>query len=191
MTWKRLLLALAVVAIIAAGAVAAFILSKQRAGRDVQGSSTEEFVTTAAPKPKPPPLQGVEWPTYGFAATRDRVSPYRYRPPFRQVWRFPGRSLLEFPPVVAYGRLFVANNDGTLFAADVRTGKEAWRYDSGRVQAASPAVALNTVIHTFLYRRRSNGARDGEVIAFAAGTGKIRWRHKLPAPSESSPLVLG
>ena len=66
------------------------------------------------------------------------------------MWKFRGHSLIEFPPVVAYGLLFVANNDGVLFAVHVRTGKEAWRYDSGRVQAASPAVAANTVIHTFL-----------------------------------------
>jgi outer membrane protein assembly factor BamB len=191
MTRKRLLIVLALAVLIAAGAILAVLLVKQRAARDVQGSSTEEFVTTDAPQPKPPPLPGVEWPMYGFAATRDRVSPYQYRPPFRQVWKFRGRSLLEFPPVVAYGRLFVANNDGVLFAVDVRTGREAWRYDSGRVQAASPAVAANVVIHTFLYRRGAKSRQNGEVIAFAAATGKILWRHILAGPSESSPLVLG
>jgi len=190
-TRKRIILVLAFAAILGAGAILAFVLVKQRAASDVQGSSTEEFVVTQAPKPKPPPAPGVEWPTYGFSATRDRVSPYSYVPPFRQRWRFPGRSLLEFPPVVAYGLLYFANNDGVLFAVDVNTGKEAWRYESGRVQAASPAVTANTVIHTFLYRPGANRAKNGEVIAFAARTGRILWRRTLAGPSESSPLVLG
>lgn len=191
MTRKRILLVLAFAAILAAGAILAVVLVKQRAARDVQGSSTEEFVVTQAPKPKPPPAPGIEWPTYGFAATRDRVSPYSYRPPFRQRWRFGGRALLEFPPVVAYGRLYVGNIKGVLFAVDVKTGKEVWRYESGRVQAASPAVAANMVIHSFLYRAGANRPKNGEVIAFAARTGRILWRRTLAGPSESSPLVVG
>ena len=36
----------------------------------------------------------------------------RSRPPFRRVWTFRARSLVEFPPAIAYGRLFFANNAG-------------------------------------------------------------------------------
>lgn len=170
-------------------AAGVYVALELRAAEDVRGSSTEEFVTTAAPKPKPPPKPGIEWPTYGFDEVRNRISPYRHRPPYRVVWGFPGRTLIEFPPVIAYGRLYFANNDGVLFAVSTRNGKLAWRFDSGRVQAASPAIAGGTVYHTFLYRRgQAKDKRDGELVALDADTGKVRWRRAL-APSESSPLV--
>ena len=190
MTRRRLLIFLGILLLAALIVGAVEVILHVRAARNVHGSSTQEFVTTSAPKPKPPPVPGLVWPTYGFDAARDRDSPYRQRPPYREVWRFPGRALIEFPPVIGYGRLYVANNDGILFAVDATTGKEVWSYDSGRVQAASPALDAHLVFHTFLYRRKRAGAtQDGEVVALTAATGKVRWHHVLAAPSESSPLV--
>ena len=55
----------------------------------------------------------------------------------------------------------------------------------------SPAVDGHTVYATFLNRPPCNATGgDGELIALAAGTGKVRWR-KTIGPSESSPLVHG
>ena len=51
---KRWLLAGAAVLLVAAGAVGAYVLAKERASRDVRGSSTEEFVTTEEAPPPPP-----------------------------------------------------------------------------------------------------------------------------------------
>ncbi len=89
------------------------------------------------------------------------------------MWGFPGRSLVEFPPAIAFGRLYFANNDGVLFAVNAKTGKLVWQYRSGRVQASSPTIAGRTVFHTFLYRHNVRGrAQDGELIAFNADTGE-------------------
>jgi outer membrane protein assembly factor BamB len=54
-------------------------------------------------------------------------------------------------------------------------------------------VASGTVYQSFLNRPPCNskakpGRLEGEVIAFAAGFGKIRWRTRI-GPTESSPLV--
>jgi outer membrane protein assembly factor BamB len=150
-------------------------------------------VTTAEPAPKPPPVvprdEVIAWPTFRYDASRAGVSPYLHRPPYKVLWGFAGRSLIEFPPAVAFGRLYFANNSGVLFAVDAKTGKRVWQYHSERVQASSPTVFGRTVLHTFLYRsEQKKSAQDGELIAFDADTGKIRWRKHL-APSESSPLV--
>jgi outer membrane protein assembly factor BamB len=186
---RRILVAGAAVLVLALAAVAAYVVLKLRAGEDVRGSSTEEFVTTAAPKPKPPPAPGIAWPTFGYDAQRHHVSPYRHRPPYRVLWGFPGRSLIEFPPAVAYGKVYFANNDGVLYAVDAETGKLAWKHDARRVQAASPTVADGIVYHAYLYRRQQGDReRDGELIAFDADTGKVRWRKRI-GPSETSPLV--
>src|SRR3972149_4512020 len=96
------------------------------------------------------------------------------------------RALLEFPPVVAYGRLYVASNAGGLFAVQAETGRIAWRYPSGRCAAASPAVADEGVAITFLKTLpcRIEGSRsraDGEVVALDAHKGRVVWRKRIGA----------
>lgn len=198
----RLVLALAGLAVLlAAGGGAVYLWDKREAARDVRGSPTVEFVETdepeeeAAPPPRPGKARtsGVVWPTYGYDAERQRVAPFKLRPPFRRIWTFGARNLLEFPPSIAYGRLYFTNNSGVLFAVNAKTGKRAWRFKSGRCVAATPAVANGTVFQAFLNRRPCNSDREpgrleGEVIALAAGFGKVRWRTRL-GPTESSPLV--
>jgi outer membrane protein assembly factor BamB len=197
MSRRRLLLICSgALVLVALGVVGAYVLVKLRASEDVRGSSTREFVTTAAPpeKPKPPP-PGVAWPTWGYENVRTRVSPYAHRPPFRAQWSFRAGSLLEFPPAVAYGLLFVTNNDGVTYAIDATTGKLAWRHRSGRCAASTPAVEDGTLVQAFLNVPPCNSDRspeelEGRVIALDARTGKVRWRARL-GPTESSPLVSG
>jgi len=188
---KRLLggAAVVVVALLVAGA--AWYLHVKHAGRDIHGSSTVEFVP--APPPPKPKEPGVAWPMYGFDAQRLRVADgISLAPPFRHRWTFRAQSLVEFPPVVAYGRLFFANNEGVLFAINAKTGKRAWKYDSKRCQAMSPAVDFHTIYATFLNHPPCNASRnlDGTLVAFSAGSGKVRWS-KTIGPSESSPLLHG
>src|SRR6266849_5550934 len=105
--------AVAVIAILLAAGVA-YYLHVKNAARDIRGSSTIEFVPTPPPAPKVP---NVPWPMYGRDPERLHVATgISLRPPFRRVWTFHARSLVEFPPAVGYGRLFFANNDGVLFA---------------------------------------------------------------------------
>ena len=199
-------------AILLGGSALGYYLYVKSKSGDIRGSSTVEFIPTSpvpttVPKPPPPPkpkpgkpavpvaLTRVDWPTFGYDGLRLHYLPSRLKPPFRVEWTFRGRHLLEFPPAVAYGRVFIANNPGTVFAVDAKTGKLAWHYASGRCTAASPAVANGLVYEAFLNRppcNRSPGTRgiDGEVVALVAKTGKVRWRHRI-GPSESSPLVAG
>jgi outer membrane protein assembly factor BamB len=191
---RRLLLVLAVVAVLVSGVVAAIVIHRLHAERNIRGSSTEEFVTTAAPQ-RPPPL-GTPWPQYGFDATRDRSVELALRPPFRRVWAYGAGSLVEFPPSIGYGRLYFSTNAGKFVAVNAKTGKRAWKYISNRCVAASPAVGSyqhGTVYASFLNRppcNARNAKGTGKVIAFAAGFGEIRWQ-KTIGPSESSPLLLG
>jgi len=199
---RRLALALSALALLAGGVFAGYLWDKREAARDVRGSPTVEFVETdepeeepAPPSPRPGKKPGSEvvWPTYGYDGERQRVAPFRLRPPFRRVWTFGARNLLEFPPSIGYGRLYFTNNSGVLFAVNAKTGKRAWRFKSGRCVASTPAVADHTVFQAFLNKppcnsERKPGRLEGEVIAFASGFGRIRWRTKL-GPTESSPLV--
>jgi outer membrane protein assembly factor BamB len=189
---KVLLAAAGVVLLVAAGLVA-FALYRKHQGHDVRGSSTEEFVTTeAAPKP-PPPTAKIRWPMYRFDPTRQgNAEKMLVQPPYRPLWFFRAGSLLEFPPAVAYGRLYFANAKGVLFAVETKRVRTVWAYRAHRCTAASPAVDNHTVYMTFMNKPPCNANRsglDGEVVAINADTGKLRWRLKI-GPTESSPLVL-
>jgi outer membrane protein assembly factor BamB len=189
---KWLLIGTGVAVLAIVGATAAYVLVKQRQARDVHGSATVEFVTTAEPVVQKPKEPGVLWEAYGYDEERARVSPYALRPPFREVWKFRAQALVEFPPVVAFGRLYFAANDGDVFAINAETGKRAWKRRTGRCQAASPAVAGRLVFVPFMNRhpcnRKQTKGLTGELVAYYAGSGKVRWTRPM-APTESSPVV--
>jgi outer membrane protein assembly factor BamB len=194
---KKWLAALAALILLIAGLVAGYVVYKRQEAADVRGSSTEEFVATEVEEPVPPPpveeTLGVAWPLFGYDPERHRVGPYELKPPFRRIWTFKARQLLEFPPVIGYGRLYFTNNSGVMFAVNAKTGKRAWKKPIGRCVAATPAVGEHTVFQSFMNRPPCNnkakpGRLEGEVIAFATGFGKIRWRTKI-GPTESSPLL--
>jgi outer membrane protein assembly factor BamB len=184
------------VLLLAAGGVTAYVLYIKHENADVRGSSTVEFVPKEPPAPPPPPPkkepQVVVWPTFGYDPERTRFVPgSSLLPPFRRLWTFRGRTLLEYPPAIAYNRLYIASNAGVLFAIDAKTGKGVWHYSSRRCVAASPAVFRHVVFETFLNRPPCNSKRkdvDGRVIALDAKTGKVLWFRRV-GPTESSPLV--
>jgi outer membrane protein assembly factor BamB len=192
---KRWLFALGGLVVLAVlGAGLAYYEHVKHAGRNINGSSTVEFVATATPPPAPKE-PGVAWPTYGYDSERLRfANGSTLAPPFRRAWTFHARSLVEFPPAVAYGRLFFANNEGVMFAVGARNGRKAWSYISHRCVAASPAVDRHVVFESFMNappcNRKPSPKLTGEVVAFAVGTGRIIWRHAT-GPSESSPVVVG
>ncbi len=184
---------LAGIVLLAIGFAAGYVVAKQHEGADVRGNATQEFIPTQAPAPKPPALPGIAWPTWGFDAVHNRVSPYVHHPPFRIAWTFRAGSLLEFPPTVAYGNLYVTNNPGVTFAVSAKTGKLVWKHRSGRCAASSPAVDGKVLYQSFLNAPPCNSSSSpdvltGEVIAFEALTGKVRWSTTI-GPTESSPLV--
>jgi outer membrane protein assembly factor BamB len=166
-------------------------LYRKHQGRDIRGSSSVEFVQTE-PKAAKEPV-GVIWPMYGYDAARLRAPlGFKVHPPFRRapVWTFRAHALLEFPPAIAYSRIYIVNNSGTVFALHQQSGKVLWKYRTHRCSAASPAVGNHLVFVSLLNKPPCNASHgvDGKVIAFDAETGRIRWQRTI-GPSESSPLV--
>jgi len=174
-------------ALAVAGALAAYLVLRRQPPPTVRGSPTVEF--TPKPPPAPPKQPGVFWPTYGYDPQRTRAVASRLRPPFKRLWTFHGRALLEFPPVVGYGRVYVTNFGGRLFSLDARTGRARWTYRSYRCGWASPALAAHVVYETFIGNAECHSRfRDGELVALSALSGRLLWLRKL-GPTESSPLV--
>ncbi len=183
--------AVAAVAVVALGTAVGIAVQRANEIRDVHGSTTVEFTPTTATAA--PARSALPWPMFGRVPARTATAS-GIRPPFRRIWVAGGRSLIEFPPVAAYGRLFYADGAGRVYAISAATGARAWRYDAHRGSAASPAVGPyghGTVYAAFLNRFPAHGknAHDGAVVALAAGTGRMRWIAHVGA-SETSPLLL-
>lgn len=125
----------------------------------------------------------VSWPTFRLNRQRTGYLPIRgLRPPFERVWRYGGKPLLEFPPVIAAGKLFFVDNDGHAIALDAETGRKVWTRRIARLNASSPTFSRGRLYIVNL--------EPGQVIALDAQTGRPVWKRPLPCRSESSPIVV-
>jgi outer membrane protein assembly factor BamB len=167
------------------------VLHRQHEFRNIHGSSSVEFVTTQAKPTRPAKASRGRATASTFAGTRN--AGYRLRPPFRRIWAFNNNAtLLEFPPAVAYGKLFLPTWDGRFLALDASTGRVLWRHRSGRCGWGTPVVWRRLVINTYIGRQCASPipGTDGVIVAYAQRSGAVRWRFRL-GPCESSPLVVG
>jgi len=188
---NKVFLALGLASTIAVAGFGAYALYRKHEFRNIHGSSSVEFVTTQTRRKAAP--EDMAWPRYGYDLAGTRAAAYALRPPFRRVWTFNDNpTLLEFPPAVAFGRLFLPTWDGRFLALDARTGRVVWRDRTDRCGWGSPAVWGRVVIATYIGHNCASPipGRDGEVVAYGERTGRIRWRFHL-GPCESSPLVVG
>jgi outer membrane protein assembly factor BamB len=173
-------IALLAVAIAFNAAIAGYELLKRPA--DVHNPN----VTFIPQKPPPQPKKAktVNWPIFGLNPARTRYLPAKgVKPPFRLIWHYSEKPLLEFPPVYANGRLYAIDNNGKAFALDANTGKLLWERRIGRLNASSPAYRKGRLYIVNLV--------PGHVLKLDAKTGRILWKRSLPGRAESSPLVLG
>ena len=170
------------IGLLAVGLVFSGVLGYQMLKRPADVHNTH--VHFQPEKPAKPTVKTVNWPMFGLNPARTRYLPAKgIKPPFRLIWHYTERPLLEFPPVYAHGRLYAVNNSGNAFALDANTGKVLWERRIGRLNASSPAYSKGRLYIVNLV--------PGHVIKLDAKTGRVIWKRALPGRAESSPLVLG
>ncbi len=195
---KWILVGVTALVLLALGAAAGLYYHDQTKTRTVRGSSSVEFVTTQAPGRKKRSHRVVlktPWPQYGYDEARTHVAAdFHHRPPFRRVWTVETGWLVEFPPAIGDGLVFVGNLKGRFLAIHADTGKVAWRKEFGRCIASGPAVKGRTVVVALTnpypcLGHDSRTSQRGFVVAMDAITGRQLWRHPMGV-TESSPLVV-
>jgi outer membrane protein assembly factor BamB len=135
-------------------------------------------------KPQKPKARTVNWPMFGLNAARTRYLPAKgVKPPYKLIWHYNDRPLIEFPPVYANGRLYFVDNSANAYSLDAHTGKILWHRRIGLLNASSPTYHKNRLYIVNL--------EPGHVMKLDARTGKTLWKRSLPGRAESSPLVLG
>jgi outer membrane protein assembly factor BamB len=176
---RRLVLSIGAVALVllVGGGVLAYELLKRPP--DVHNPSA----TFTPQKPPKPRAKTVNWPIFGLNPARTRYLPAKgVKPPYKLIWHFTDKPLLEFPPIYAGGRLYFVNNNGTAFALDADSGRVLWERRIGRLNASSPAY--------YRHRLYIVNLVPGHVVKLDARTGRVLWKHLLPGRAESSPLVV-
>ena len=81
-------------------------------------------------------------------------------------------------PAIAFGRVYAARDDGTVFAFDEKTGKVDWSFPTDDYVYGSPAVAQVPGTPPSVYI----GSYDEHFYALDARSGKQRWRYDVGGP---------
>ena len=129
-----------------------------------------------------------EWKLFGRIPQRVHYLPAELDPPLKQVWSYNDRALIEFPPAIAGGRLYVVNKYSNVRALDAATGKVVWdlrrdkHYKGPPSDVTAPVFSRDQVFVAF---------EDGTLLSLDARTATIEWKRRLPTRLESSPLVIG
>lgn len=123
----------------------------------------------------------VDWPIFGRVPERTHFIADAPNPPFHSRWQFFAKQLLEFPPDLAGGHLYVVNKTGELYALHSSDGTVDWKRNLDR-DVTGPAYFDGEV---YL------GQYDGNFVAYDALNGKRRWSFRPSGHIESSPLIVG
>jgi outer membrane protein assembly factor BamB len=110
-----------------------------------------------------------DWPVFrGDPALQGRV-PGRVSVPLRRTWRTSTGKGSCTSPVIADGKVFVANDQGSLHCLDLATGRTLWAAKLGAPTEAPPMAHGGRVYI---------GTDNGGFFAFDATTGRKAWSFK-------------
>ncbi|MGA9875176.1 MAG: PQQ-binding-like beta-propeller repeat protein [Solirubrobacteraceae bacterium] len=98
-----------------------------------------------------------------------------------------GSGTFYSTPAVMYGRVFLGNTDGRIYAYDAASGKLDWAVQTGDYVYASPAVTNAPRLGPTIYL----GSYDGTFYALNARTGGIDWEYHAGGRISGSATILG
>ncbi len=112
----------------------------------------------------------------------------------RVLWRTNTSKVAPFgnggfysSPAIAFGHVYAARDDGTVYAFDEDTGKVAWSFPTHNFIYGSPALADVPGTPPSVYI----GGYDEHLYALDARTGKQRWRFEVGGPVPGTSTVIG
>jgi outer membrane protein assembly factor BamB len=111
----------------------------------------------------------------------------------RRLWRSDsggallGSGTFYSTAAVLYGRVFLGNTDGRVYAYDASTGKLDWAYQTGAYVYASPAITNAPGLGPTVFL----GSYDGKFYALNARTGHVDWTYHAGGRISGSATVVG
>jgi outer membrane protein assembly factor BamB len=98
-----------------------------------------------------------------------------------------GNGTFYSTAAVIYGRVFLGNTDGRVYAYDASTGKLDWAYQTGAYVYASPAVTNAPGLGPTIYL----GSYDGRFYALNARSGHVEWSYNAHGRISGSATIVG
>jgi outer membrane protein assembly factor BamB len=111
----------------------------------------------------------------------------------RRLWRsgsggaLLGSGTFYSTAAVVYGRVFLGNTDGRVYAYDASNGKLDWAVQTGAFVYASPAVTNSPGLGPTIYV----GSYDGTFYAINARSGAISWEFNARGRISGSATIVG
>jgi outer membrane protein assembly factor BamB len=111
----------------------------------------------------------------------------------RRLWRsgsggaLIGSGTFYSTAAIVYGRVFLGNTDGRVYAYDASNGKLDWAVQTGAYVYASPAVTNAPGLGPTVYV----GSYDGDFYAINARSGHISWRFNAHGRISGSATIVG
>jgi outer membrane protein assembly factor BamB len=90
-------------------------------------------------------------------------------------------------PAIAFGHVYAARDDGTVYAFDEKSGKVDWSFPTHDFIYGSPAVAHVPGTPPSVYI----GSYDEHFYALDGLSGKQRWRYDVGGPVPGTAVVIG
>jgi outer membrane protein assembly factor BamB len=98
-----------------------------------------------------------------------------------------GSGTFYSTPAVMYGRVFLGNTDGRVYAYDASSGKLDWAVQTGAYVYASPAITNAPGLGPTIYL----GSYDGTFYALNARSGQIEWQYHTSGKISGSATIVG
>ena len=111
----------------------------------------------------------------------------------RRLWRsgsggaLIGSGTFYSTAAIVYGRVFLGNTDGRIYAYDASNGKLDWAVQTGAYVYASPAVTNAPGLGPTIYV----GSYDGTFYALNARSGHISWHFNAHGRISGSATIVG
>lgn len=125
--------------------------------------------------------RGEEWPLFRFNATQTGVTAAKLPEALDVLWKFETKDAVDSGAAIVQGVVYVASQDEHVYAIDLATGKEKWKYHAAAFET-TPAVRNGKVYV---------GDDDGTFHCLDAMTGKAAWTFKTGSKILSAANFVG
>ena len=165
-------------------------------------------------------LFAADWPVFRGSPGQTGIAQGKLPDKLELLWEFKAKDGVESAAAVANGVVYVGSYDQNLYALDLMTGKEKWRYKAGPFKAPpgihDGSVYVGDMDGLFHCIDAATGAKkwtfdtnseissganfDRDSVLFGSGdetlyclrSGKEKWKFKVPGgPVLGSPAIIG